>query len=114
MAATSMIYVGALRGEGMLVGTGDGSELGRAEYDIGAFLDHTKSVVASGELRMQSGLLQEAFGRRDLVLHTDTGMRLSVRFSGKRLANGTTAAHVDVTEGLPTRADWPRDEDEDD
>jgi hypothetical protein len=108
MAATSMIYVGALRGEGTLVGAGDGSELGRAEYDIGGFVDHTKAVVASGELRMQPQSLQQAFGRRDLVLHTDTGMRLSVRFSGKRLADGTTAAHVDVIEGLPTRADWPR------
>jgi len=42
------------------------------------------------------------------VLHTDTGMTLSVRFSGKRVGGDTTAAHVDVTEGLPTRADWPR------
>jgi hypothetical protein len=107
-AVTSMIYVGALRGEGTLVGAGDGSELGRAEYDIGGFVDHSKVVVASGELRMQPGPLQQAFGRRDLVLHTDAGMRLSVRFSGKRLAGGMTAAHVDVIEGLPTRADWPR------
>lgn len=108
MAATSMIYVGALRGEGMLVGTEDGSELGRVEYDIGGFLDHTKAVVASGELRMPPQSLQQAFGRRDLVLRTDTGMSLAVRFSGKRLGEGTSAAHVDVTEGLPTRAEWPR------
>jgi len=108
MAATSMVYVGALRGEGTLVGAGDGSELGRAEYDIGGFVDHTKAIVASGELRMEPPLLQQAFGRRDLVLHTDTGMTLSVRFSGKRVGGDTTAAHVDVTEGLPTRADWPR------
>jgi hypothetical protein len=108
MAATSMVYVGALRGEGMLVATGDGAELGRVEYDIGGFVDHSKAVVASGELRMESQSLQEAFGRRDLVLRTDTGMNLSIRFSGKRLADGTTAAHVDVTEGLPSRADWPR------
>jgi hypothetical protein len=108
MAATSMIYVGALRGEGTLVGTGDGCELGRAEYDIGGFLDHTKAVVASGELRMEPQSLQQAFGRRDLVLRTDTGMHLAIRFSGKRLADGTTAAHVDVTQGLPSRADWPR------
>jgi len=108
MAATSMVYVGALRGEGTLVDSTDGNELGRAEYDIGGFLDHTKSLVASGELRMQPQSLQEAFGRRDLVLRTDTGMSLAVRFSGKRLAGGTVAAHVDVTEGLPSRADWPR------
>jgi len=65
-------------------------------------------VVASGELRMQAGSLKQAFGRVDLVLQTDTGMNLGVRFSGKMPAGGSTAAHVDVTEGLPTRADWPR------
>src|SRR5436190_14347823 len=108
MAATSMVYVGALRGEGTLVGTGDDHEFGRAEYDIGGFVDHTKSIVASGELRMPPGSLEAAFGRRDLVLQTDTGMTLAVRFSGKRLTGGTTAAHVDVTQGLPSRADWPR------
>ena len=107
MAATSMIYVGALRGDGTLVGTGDGCALGRAEYDIGGFVDHSKTIVASGELRMQPQSLQQAFGRRDLVLQTDTGMNLAVRFSGKRLSDGS-AAHVDVTAGLPSRADWPR------
>jgi hypothetical protein len=35
-------------------------------------------------------------------------MNLAVRFSGKLLAGGSAAAHVDVTEGLPTQADWPR------
>jgi hypothetical protein len=108
MAATSMVYVGALRGEGTLVGTDDRCEFGRAEYDIGGFVDHTKSIVASGELRMPPGSLERAFGRRDLVLETDTGMSLAVRFSGKRLPGGTTVAHVDVTQGLPSRADWPR------
>jgi len=107
MAATSMVYVGALRGEGTLVGTGDGCQLGRAEYDIGGFLDHTKAIVASGELRMQPQALDQAFGRRDLVLQTDTGLSLAVRFSGKR-PNAGPAAHVDVTAGLPSRAKWPR------
>jgi hypothetical protein len=108
MAATSMVYVGALRGEGMLVGTDDRCEFGRAEYDIGGYVDHTKAIVASGELCMQPGSLESAFGRRDLVLETDTGLSLAVRFSGKRLPAGTTVAHVDVTQGLPSRADWPR------
>ncbi|MBN9086543.1 MAG: hypothetical protein J0J01_06515 [Reyranella sp.] len=103
-----MTYVGALRGEGLLIGSADGCELGRAEYDIGGFLNHTKAMVASGELRMHPGSLKRAFGRVDLVLQTDTGMNLAVRFSGKLLAGGSAAAHVDVTEGLPTQADWPR------
>lgn len=108
MPASSMIYVGALRGEGTLLGNDDGSELGRAEYDIGGFVNHTKALVASGELRMQPRSLQEAFGRRDLVLQTDTGLNLTVRFSGRRPTSRSDAAHVDVIEGLPSRADWPR------
>ena len=108
MASRSMVYVGALRGEGTLVSSADGGAFGRAEYDIGGFLNHIKVIVASGELRMHSRSLERAFGRRDLVLRTDDGMSLAVRFSGKLLAGGTTAAHVDVTEGLPTRAEWPR------
>lgn len=108
MARSSMVYVGALRGDGMLVGTGDGVELGRAEYDIGAFLNHTKQLVASGELRMAPAELQQAFGRRDLVLRTDSGLALELTFSGKRLAADSDAAHVDVTAGLPDPADWPR------
>ena len=102
-----MIYLGALRGEGTLVGTGDGHAFGRAEYDIGGFVNHTKAVVASGELRMHPSSLEQAFGRRDLVLRTDSGMSLAVRFSGKLRAGGISAAHVDITEGLPTRANWP-------
>jgi hypothetical protein len=57
---------------------------------------------------MHPGSLKRAFGRVDLVLRTDTGMNLAVRFSGKLLAGGSAAAHVDVTDGLPTHADWPR------
>lgn len=102
-----MIYLGALRGEGTLVSTGDGNAFGRAEYDIGGFVNHTKTIVASGELCMHPDSLERAFGRHDLVLHTDSGMSLAVRFSGKLLAGGTLAAHVDIAEGLPARADWP-------
>jgi hypothetical protein len=110
MARGSMTYVGALRGEGMLVGTADGGELGRAEYDIGAFINHTKMLVASGELRMPPQSLQQAFGRQDLVLRTDSGFDLKLSFSSKRIAAGSDAAHIDVTAGLPDPADWPRDE----
>jgi len=107
MAPRSITYVGALRGEGTLVGTADDCELGRAEYDIGAFRDFSRELVASGELRMSPQALGQAFGRQDLMLRTDSGLRLALRFSGKRLAVGTDAAHVDVTQGLPAPADWP-------
>jgi hypothetical protein len=106
-ASTPLIYLGALRGEGTLVSLDDDDAFGRAEFDFAGFLNQTKAVVASGELRMDPVSLERAFGRRDLVLHTDTGMHLPVRFSGRLLAGGTPAAHVDITEGLPPRADWP-------
>ena len=61
MAATSMVYVGALRGEGTLVGTGDGCELGRAEYDIGGFVDDAKKAV-SAQVVLPGGYYMEWTG----------------------------------------------------
>jgi hypothetical protein len=102
-----MTYVGALRGEGMLLKAEAASNLGRAEYDIDGFLDHTKAVVASGEIRMEPLDLGNAFGVGDVVLESESGLRLVLRFSSKQLPPGTTAAHVDVIGGLPTKAEWP-------
>ena len=101
-----MRYLGALRGSGTIVG-GTGS-LGRADYDLDAYLVKPGEVVASGEIRMQADELNEAFGRRDLSLQTDDGLTLGLRFSGKRLNAASIAAHVDVTGGLPDAKNWPR------
>lgn len=102
-----MQYLGALRGEGTLVGN-DGQSFGHVDYDIDGFVSHTKEVVGSGELQMPPEALDLAFGRTDLVLQTEGGLSLALRFSGKRLANGSGAAHVDITAGLPPRQNWRR------
>jgi hypothetical protein len=98
-------YLGVMRGVGTLTG-GEGEDLGRAEYDIDGFLTRTGEIVASGELRMDAEALTLVFGRVGLRLLTEDGQRLSVRFSGKRPGEAGNAAHVDVTEGLPSAKKW--------
>ncbi len=101
-----MRYLGALRGAGVLVGaTGP---LGRADYELDGYLVKPGEVVASGEIRMKSEELNEAFGRRDLSLRTEDGRVLELRFSGKRLSATSNAAHADVRSGLPDAKDWRR------
>jgi hypothetical protein len=103
-----MRFLGKLSGTGALR---CGEEtLGRAEYELDGFVTHTGEVVASGELRMSAGFLDDAFGRNDLSLATDDGRVLKVRFSGKQQhRTAALAAHVDVSgEGLPTVRQWRR------
>ena len=60
-------------------------------------------IVASGEVRMASDALGNAFGRNDLSLRTDDGRVLSLRFSGKRLA-AESAVLVSTVLGREERA----------
>jgi hypothetical protein len=101
-----MRYLGALRGTGLLVGAS--GPLGTAEYELDAYLVRPGEVAASGEIRMKPDELSEAFGRRDLSLHTGDGRTLGLRFSGKRPSRTTGAAHADVTGGLPDAREWRR------
>lgn len=99
-----MQYLGALRGDGLLsCGIG---QIGRASFELDAYLTRPGEVVASGEIRMQAEALNDAFGRRDLQLLTDDGRTLSIRFSGKRLNPLSDAAHVDVGGELPPPSQW--------
>jgi hypothetical protein len=102
-----MQYLGALRGAGTLVDAG-GAELGRADYELDAYLMRPGEVVASGEIRMDPEALNAAFGRRDLSLQTDDGRTLGVRFSGKRLSRSSDLAHADIQGGLPDATAWRR------
>lgn len=102
-----MQYLGALRGAGMLVDDG-GTPLGRADYDLDAYLTRPREVVASGEIRMAPEELNAAFGRRGLCLQTDDGRTLGVRFSGKRSNQKSDSAHADVQGGLPDATAWRR------
>jgi len=101
-----MRYLGALRGTGTLMD--DSGPLGRVDYELDGYVVRPGDVVASGEIRMAAGALNEAFGRRNLMLQTDDGRRLGVRFSGKRLSPTSDVAHADITGGLPDATKWPR------
>jgi hypothetical protein len=101
-----MQYLGALRGSGMLVD--DSGPLGRANYELDAYVVRPGEVTASGEIHMDPAALNAAFGRRDLSLQTDDGRTLAVRFSGKRLSASSDVAHADVTGGLPGPKEWRR------
>jgi hypothetical protein len=101
-----MRHLGVLRGSGTL--SCDGVALGRAEFEIDGFCTMPGEVVGSGEIRMAPADLDRAFGR-DLVLTTDDGRVLTVRFSGGSRRGATDgAAHADVVAGLPAADQWRR------
>jgi len=63
-------------------------------------------VASRGEVRMSSGVLKDAFGRKGLQLRTDDGRLLRLQFSEKRLGAASDAAHVDVAGELPAESEW--------
>ena len=67
----------------------------------------TKETAVSQNRRTVESIY-EAFGRADLVLCTDDGRRLAIRFSGKALAPAASIAHADVREGMPAVEEWRR------
>jgi hypothetical protein len=101
-----MRYLGALRGSGVLVSPDE--ELGAATYEIDGYLIRPGEVAASGELRMAPTDLARAFGQRNLRLRTADGRELSVRFTARKLALESSAAHADFGGDLPVAADWVR------
>jgi hypothetical protein len=102
----AMRHLGVLRGSGTL--SSGGVVLGRAEFEIDGFCTRPGEVVGSGEIRMGSTDLGEAFGRKDLLLTTDDGKVLAVRFSSRRRDATAGAAHADIVGGLPAAGDWRR------
>jgi hypothetical protein len=101
-----MRFLGKLRGTGTLA-TADGT-IGPADYELDGYVMRPGSVVASGELRMPPAALARAFDRRGLRLVTADGRTLPLRFTGKPSDRGGDAAHVDISEGLPTETEWRR------
>jgi hypothetical protein len=99
-----MKFLGRLRGNGTLI-CSDG-QIGAADYDLDGYMTRPGEVVASGELRMPAADLRRARGRHDLQLQTGDGRILRLRFSGKQSDHGGSAAHIDVTEGLPSAKEW--------
>ena len=103
-----MQFLGVMRGHGMLTSSNDGQDYGPAEYDIDGFRTQNGELVASGELRLSAERLALAFGRNDLRLQTEDGTQLTLRFSAKQVRAGASAAHIDVTGGLPPPKKWRR------
>jgi len=99
-----MRYLGALRGAGTLR-CGD-ETLAPAEYDVDGYLVPPAGVSGSGEIRVEPRVLRRVFGRKDLQLVTEGGRRLGLRFTEKKLGADGDAAHIDVTDGLPSAKDW--------
>lgn len=101
-----MQFLGVLRGNGLL--SAGQETFGRVQFDIDGFLTRPGEIVASGELRMIDGELTSAFGRTDLILTTDQGRTLKVRFSGSRKQMACEAAHADIAGDLPAKGEWHR------
>jgi hypothetical protein len=101
-----MRHIGVLSGSGVVECAGEA--IGRADYELDGYLMRPGEIVASGEVRMKAEELTDACGRRDLILRTDDGRRLSIVFSRRRAAAASDAAHVDVRDGLPALKEWPR------
>ena len=101
-----MKYLGVLRGSGLL--STPEESLGRADYEIDGYLLKPGEVVASGEVRMTVDDLLRAFGQPHLRLQTDDGRKFAIRFSGKKLAPASTAAHADFSGDLPKESAWER------
>ena len=102
-----MKYLGAMRGQGTLAAPDEA--LGAAAFDIeGYLLKPGGDVVASGEDRMAPEDLARAFGRPGLLLTTDDGRVLSVRFTARKLPAMSDSAHADIGGDLPKAKAWGR------
>ena len=99
-----MRYLGELHGAGKLK-VGD-QTIGQADYEIEGYMARFGEVTGSGEIRMAAKSLKEVFGRTDLLLQTQDGRLLGIRFSEKRLKPSSDTAHVDVTGDLPRQSEW--------
>jgi hypothetical protein len=90
-----MRYLGSVSGNGVI--TCDGEELSRARYDFDGFYEKPAGITSNGEIRMPPEALNSAFAGKSVQLRTDDGQLLTLKFSDKKLAAASHAAHVDVT-----------------
>lgn len=92
-------YLGGISGSGTLCC--DGRDLARASYAFDGYLESSRTILASGEVRAPAGALNRIVGRRDVKLRTDDGRVMTIKLSEQSLAEACDAAHVDVTAGMP-------------
>jgi len=101
-----MRHLGTLRGGGTLECKDE--ILGRVDFEFDGYVMRPGEITASGEVHADTDVLVAAFGRRDVVLRTDDGRVLPLRFSGKALPRASRIAHAEVREGLPEEKAWRR------
>jgi hypothetical protein len=101
-----MRFLGKLHGTGTVAGSG--GTIGPADYELDGYVVRPGAIVASGELRMPSAALARTLDQPGVCLVTADGHTLPLRFTGKPSDRGGDAAHVDISEGLPTEAEWRR------
>lgn len=100
-----MRFLGKMRGSGT-VANADGA-IGPADYELDGYVVRPGNIIASGELRMASTALARAHDGAAVRLTTADGT-FALRFTGKPSDRGGDAAHVEISEGLPTEKEWRR------
>ncbi|MFA5120027.1 hypothetical protein [Zavarzinia sp.] len=89
-----MRYLGGTTGSGILKCAG--ADVVRATYDFDSYAQKSGEITRCGEIRLPSAALAGLFGRPDVELLTDDGQLLQLKFSERKLAPASDAAHVDV------------------
>jgi hypothetical protein len=99
-------FLGKLRGNGTLASPA--GPIGPADYELDGYVMRPGSIVASGELSMEAGVLRGVIDRRGLHLVIADGRKLPLRFTGKPSDRHGRIAHIDISEGLPDEKEWRR------
>jgi len=92
----SITHLGALHGEGTLLGD-EGRRLGHVIYEIDGYLDHG-SKSANGRIEAETRILKEAFCAEDATIVLDSGRCIQVVVSDP---HGGTTAELLVRSGFP-------------
>lgn len=97
-----MRYLSGTSGSGILKCAG--TDIARAAYDFDTFERKSGEITRCGEIRLPAAYLAGVFGRPDVELLTDEGELLHLKFSERKLAPASDAAHVDVIDRRPMDA----------
>lgn len=89
-----MRYLRGTAGSGILKCAG--TDIVRAAYDFDTYERKSGEITRCGEIRLPAAYLVGIFGRPDVELLTDDGELLHLKFSERKLAPASDAAHVDV------------------
>jgi hypothetical protein len=101
----SLRYLGGISGHGVV--QRDGKTVAPVQFDLDGYFRPAVGVTGSGEIKLPPETLEGLFGRSDLQLLTDSGLRLSLRFSDSKLPPASDFVGVEVTGPASfTPEDW--------